>query len=235
MANIYLKVSPYIAAFYRNRDEQNRLTQFQPVVFSEHDYEMRMIRTCLTNSGSIQSLTPLCYSQQAWNNILHGKMAIGGKTILTRDPKTWPSPKEVCALEGRALKHNEEIFDYLCIALPRETWIGSSVVKVDARYYLNSAGAKQLIDTLREEYYHFFYEWVTQEERMFRQRNIPMTRAAMMERFYAQYEIPMARGGMSRNTMNVQAKRLFSRGKEAKNRRTALQGEYFDYTPLTAQ
>jgi hypothetical protein len=40
---------------------------------------------------------------------------------------------------------------------------------------------------------------------------------------------------MSRNTMNVQAKRLFSRGKEAKNRRTALQGEYFDYIPVTAQ
>ena len=56
-----------------------------------------------------------------------------------------------------------------------------------------------------------------------------------MERFYAQYDISMAAGGVSHNTMRQQAKRLFDRGKAAKMRRTAMQGEYFDYVSSTTQ
>lgn len=230
MANIYLRVPPYVADFYRNKDENHRLKVWEPVCFEDFSYEMRLLRHRIISDKNRKFLSVLCYSQQSWNNILKGKLPQGGKTIFIRDNKQWPTPREIVALEGRTLKLNEELFDYLCIALPKEAMVGSSVIRVDSRCSIDGSTAKLLANVLRDEYYHYFYEWCVQEERVFRKKGLAVQKTDLMERFYAQYEIRMIQGARTQNTLRQMAKRLYERGKAATNRRTTIEGEYFSYT-----
>lgn len=230
MPNIYLRVPVYVAAFYRNRDEKKHLEKAEPVEFDELSYEVWMIRQGLRPDRSKGQLTVLCYSQQSWDNIVKGKLPYGGKTIISRDPASWPSPSEICTLEGRQLKLHEEMFDYLCIAAPREALIGGNVVRVTKTFALDGKTAQKMGNHLRNEFYHYFMEWCIQEHRIFRSKGLAITKAEMMERFYAQYDIPMRPDARNINTMRILAKRLFKRAASAlPNGRTPIKGDYFDY------
>lgn len=230
MSNIYIRVPQYVAAFYRNRDENHPKGLFDPIEFDELSFEARLLKQGLRPDRSRGQVTVLCYSQQSWNNILQGKLPYGGKSVLNRDPNTWPTAKEICALEGRAMKLHEELFDYLCIALPREALIGGQIVRITRAFSLDAKTAQQMSNFLRNEFYHFFMEWVIQEQRIFRQRRINITKAEMMERFFAQYDIPIKPSARERNTMRMLARRLFKRAANAQtNNRTPITGDYFDY------
>lgn len=232
MANIYLRVPNYVAAFYRHRDERHPLTEWQAIEFQEFSYEMRMMKLNMIADSNHCINSMLCFSGVQWKNILAGKLPIGGKSIVIRDKEKWPTPNEIVMLEGRSLKPNDEIFDYLCIAAPKEAMIGNSIVKIDNHYTLNAFASRQLANVLREEYYHFYFEWCQQEERLFRQKGIEIHMTEMMERFYAQFDIPILPGSSMQNTLRQQAKRLYERGKTARNRRTKIEGEFFDYIPV---
>lgn len=229
MANIYLRVSCYVAAFYRHRDEQKPLSPWDPVLFENFSYESVLLRQGAVSDQNKKFLTVLCYSQNSWKNICAGKLPIGGKTILVRDEKKWPTAREIVALEGRSLKQNEELFDYLCIELPRELMIGGQIVKADRNMSLDAKTAQKLSNVLKTEFYHYFYEWTQQELALFRQRGLNISRVECMERFYAQYEIPIAPGSHQKESMRMLAKRLFWRAERAKNHRSPITGEYFDY------
>lgn len=229
MANIYLRVPQYVAAFYRHRDEDHPLDEWTPIVFGDYTYENRLIRQGICLDSSQKYLSTTCYSAASWKNICKGKLPRGGKLIFIRDEKQWPNSKEIVTLEGRALKLNEGKFDYLCIALPREAIVGGMVIRTNANCTLSSKKAVELCKVLRDEFYHHFYEWCLNEERMFRQKGIAIHKTEMMERFYARYDIPMNWGNSTENTMRQMAKRLFWRGKNATVRRNEQQGDYFDY------
>ena len=229
MPNLYLRVPTYIAAFYRHRDEKKPLTEWQPITFEEFSFEQRLLRNGLCSDKRKNFLSVLCYSTNSWNNICNGKLPTGGKVILTRDQKKWPDATEIVALEGRALKPNEEIFDYLCIALPGEAIISGRLTKTDNSCTIDGATAKKFVNVMRDEFYHYYFEWCIQEERMFSKRGFMISKAEMMERFYAQYEIPMPKGSCSQNTLRVIAKRLYDRGKVISTKRTHIDGEYFSY------
>lgn len=229
MPVIYLRVPPYVAAFYRHKDEKKPLSEWDPVVFDNFSFEMQILRRGVCSDKTRRQTTVLCYSQQSWKNICSGKLPIGGKVVFRREQKSWPSCRELVALEGRSMKPNEELFDYLCIQLPSEVMIGDQVMKTDSSCSMEGPSAQRLSNVLRDEFYHYFYEWTDQEMREFRKKKLEMTKAEAMERFYAQYEIPMPKWSSMQNTMRVMLKRLFDRAKAAKNRRTEMQGEYFSY------
>ena len=42
MPNIYLRVPVYVAAFYRNRDEDHPLDVWSPIIFEDYTFEKRM-------------------------------------------------------------------------------------------------------------------------------------------------------------------------------------------------
>jgi hypothetical protein len=232
MANIYLRVPNYVAAFYRHRDENHPLTEWQPIEFCDFSFETRLMSISMVPDSAQKHPTVLCYSQSQWKNILAGKLPIGGKVIMIRDKDKWPTTQEIVLLEGRSVKPNEEIFDYLCIAAPKEVMVGHVTAKADSHYTLTPGAAQQLSNVLRDEYYHYYFEWCQQEERLFRKKGIELHKTDMMERFYAQYDIPVAPGSTMQNTLRQQAKRIYERGKTAHNRRTKMEGGYFDYVPV---
>lgn len=235
MPNIYLRVPVYVAAFYRNRDEDHPMDVWSPIIFEDYTFENRLIRQGVCPDTRLKKLSVMCYSTRAWKNICSGKLPKDGKLIFLREEKEWPTIKEIVTLEGRCVKLNEEKFDYLCIALPREVMLGGAVVRTNASFTLQQAFAMKLANLLRDEFYHHFYEWCLNEERMFRQKGIAIHKTEMMERFFARYDIPMKWGNNTENTMRQMAKRLFWRSKKATVRRNEQQGDYFDYIPDEAR
>lgn len=229
MANLYLRVAHYVAQFYRNRDENNRLGEFDPVVLNDN-YADNILSRCLRLDGSKGKSTVMCYSQQSWDNILKGKQPYGGITVFRRDPKTWPSAKEICALEGRSLSLHEELFDYLCIALPAETLYNGEVVKVSKAFALDALTAQHLANHLRYEYCHVFSEWIIQERRLFSSRGLLLSDAEALERFLAQYDIKIAPKTSGKNSMRMAMKRMLGKAeKKYSQRRTPVGGEFFSY------
>lgn len=229
MANVYLRVPPYVAAFYRHRDESNPLSEWQPVVFEDFSYEQTILRQGLVSDSNKKFLTVLCYSQASWSNICKGKLPQGGKNVFGREDKKWPTSREIVMLEGRPLRQNEELFDYLCIGLPREFVVAGNIVKTDRHTSLDGQTAQRLANVLRNEFYCFYYEWVLQEMREFQKHGLHISRSECMERFYAQYEIPIAPGTHQQESMRMLAKRLFWRSQRAKNKRLTIKGEYFEH------
>ena len=229
MPNIYLRVPVYVAAFYRNRDEDHPLDVWSPIIFEDYTFENRLIRQGVCQDNDMKKLSVMCYSARAWKNICSGKLPKGGKLIFIRDEKEWPNIKEIVTLEGRSTKLNEEKFDYLCIALPREVMLGGAVMRTNASCTLQATAAMKLANVMRDEFYHHFYEWCLNEERMFRQKGVAIHKTERMERFFARYDIPMKWGNNTENTMRQMAKRLFWRSKKATVRRNEQQGDYFDY------
>ena len=134
MPNIYLRVPQYVAAFYRHRDDQHPLGEFDPVEFAAFTHEAIVIASSLILIDNPAEQSSLCYSQRVWHNILNGKPPTGGKKILQRDPKEWPSLQELCALHGRTFNDREPAFDYLCIKIPREIPFNGEIRKTSASY-----------------------------------------------------------------------------------------------------
>jgi len=229
MANMYLRVAHYVAQFYRNRDENNRLGPFDPIALNDN-YAENILARSLRLDGSRGKSTVLCYSQQSWENILKGKLPYGGTTIFKRDPKTWPTMKEICALEGRSLNLHEEIFDYLCIALPAETMFNGEMVKVNKAFSLDAMTAQHLANHLRYEYNHIFSEWLIQERRLFASRGLMLTDAEALERFLAQYEIKVSPKTSDKNSMRMAMKRMLGKAeKKQTQKRSPVGGEFFGY------
>lgn len=230
MANIYLRVPEYVAAFYRNRDEKHPLERMQPVVFNCYTFEYRLLQIGSIPDKPTGPRTVMCLSQQSWSNILRGKLPYGGKVIIRRQPDDWPTPTEIATLEGRSLKRNEEKFDYICIQLPLEVMIGGVVFRTDKTFALTSKVAQQLSNVMRDEFYHYFSEWMIQEYRLFKSRGVTISKSEMMERFFAQYDIPMRNDFNSGNTMRMMMKRLSWKANESSStERTPIEGEYFEY------
>mgnify|MGYP006873053177 CR=1 FL=1 len=229
MANIYLRVPQYVAAFYRHRDFDNILTEFQPVSFEDFSFESTLIQCGMVDDSNKKILTVLCYSEQSWKNILKGKLPRGGKTVFMRVAGKWPTAREIVALEGRNLKQNEELFDYLCIALPKEIMTGGKMMKTPKTTSLDGQTAQRLANVLRNEFYQAYYEWVTQLKNQFERRGLTISKAECMERFYAQYDIPITPGTHQQESMRMAIKRLFWRSGRVNRQRKDIKEEYFDY------
>ena len=233
MANIYLRVPQNVADFFRHKDEHHPLGNYEPLTFEDHEYEAILLRHGLCDDSSKKFLTVLCYSQQSWNNILKGKLPRGGKVIFNRDETVWPSAKEICALEGRSLKQHEELFDYLCIGMPKEVVVGGNTVRTDRKFSLDGQSAQKLANILRDHFYHYFKEWCVQEKELFAKRGLFISKEEMLQRFYAQYNIRISQSNREHNSLRQMAKRMFGRAEQAKNRKTKMSGEYFDYVADT--
>lgn len=229
MPNIYLRVPQYVAAFYRHREQNNKLSAWQPVAFEEFSFENTVLLNGMVDDSNKKVLTVLCYSEQSWKNILVGKLPRGGKTVFMRDKDKWPTPREIVTLEGRTLKQNEELFDYLCIALPREMAVGGKVIKTPRTTSLDGQTAQRLSNMLRNEFYQAYYEWVTQLKNQFDRQHMTISKAECMERFFAQYEIPITPGSRQQESLRMSIKRLSWRVEKVNKHRREQCGEYYDY------
>ena len=219
MANIYLKVPTYVAQFYRGRDADNRLTEFDPVEFSEFEHESVMIGYGLMLIPEPQQTNTACYSQRAWKNILSGKPPTGGKRLIVRDPEVWPTAQEICTLTGDKKIQRMDGYDYLCIAMPREIYRGKQVRQTNGSYSLPFKEANTIASMLRNNFMHLFLDWFVQERRWCNKNGVWRDIGTVIEHFFDRYQIQIGGDRKERDTMRRLAYRWIDHTKMLPNDR----------------
>lgn len=229
MSNIYLRVPQYVAAFYRNRDDAHQLSPFEAVEFAPFTHEAAVMAASLMLIDNYSEQSSLCYSQRAWNKILQGKSPVTGKKILKREADDWPTINELCALHGRPLNDRESVFDYLCIAIPREIAINGRIHRTNASYTLTFSSARKLASLLRNEFYHVFADWCIQDRRHCNMIGIKRERGEMLERFLAQYDIPVSVDEHEKDSLRRMANRWFERAFVLPNDRLDFNSDFLTH------
>ena len=192
MANIYLRVPWYVAAFYRGHDEDHQLTEWDPVEFTDYTYEYMVLENNLRYLPE-QVQSHVCYSQTAWNNILHGRRPDGGEVIIKRDPKEWPDIKEICTLIGKANHGRQSSSEYLAIKIPREVYINKHVYRTNHTYCLAYDVAVQLASRLTRQFCYEYLEWTEyRKEYVYRQLGRKPKTNEIVEMFFTQFNFPVA-------------------------------------------
>jgi hypothetical protein len=186
---IYLKLPWYVAAHFRGRNEDHYLTEWEPMKFSVYTNMGRLLENELRYIPE-QNQSRLCYSQRVWNNILNGKLPTGGKVILTRDPKEWPTAKELCTLTGTTSSKAQDAKDYLCIEMPREVWMAGRPYRTNSCYSLSYDVASHLVKMLTDMFWHEVIDWTYQDWAHCVEYNIQRKQLERFERYLTQFNFP---------------------------------------------
>lgn len=228
MANIFVRLPWYVAAYYRGLEEDNPLSEWDPIEFVDYTHEYVVMQNNLRLIPE-KNLSRLCYSQRAWDNILHGRKPEGGKVLINRDPKQWPTTQELCTLTGVQATPRMESADYLCIKMPREAWLNRSTHRTNPSYALSYDVAQMFIRMLSQEFYHVFTDWVDQDERYCIQNNIHRKNIEVMERFLVQYNIPISVDSKDQESLRRMRNRWLENAKKRPNDRVNFNQIYQDH------
>lgn len=228
MANIYVKLPWYVAAYYRGMDEDHQLTEWEPLVFCDYTHEYVILQNNLRYIPE-QNLSRLCYSQRAWENILHGRTPDGTMLIITRDAKTWPSTQELCTLTGAALSARMQSSDYLAVQMPREVCLNKKVMRTNQCYALSYDCAQHFTQMLCQEFYHVFLDWVEQDERFCNRMGIHRKNLEVMERFLVQYNIPISVDSKEQESLRRMRNRWLENAKKRPNDRVNFNQVWQDH------
>lgn len=228
MANIYIRLPWYIAAYYRGLEEDNPLTEWQPFEFEEYTHEFVVMENNLRYIPE-QNLSPQCYSQRAWNNILRGRTPDGTIGVMHRDPNVWPDARELCTLTGTSLSGKMANSDYLTVKMPREIWLNKRVMRTNPGYAFSADNAQHFIKMLSQEFYHVFLDWVEQDERYCNRMGIHRKKLEVMERFLVQYNIPITVGTSEQETLRRMFNRWIANAKKRPNDRVNFNQIYLEH------
>ena len=228
MANIYVRLPWYVAAFYRGLEEDNPLTEWQPYEFKEYTHEYVIMENNLRYIPE-QNLSRQCYSQRAWNNILHGKTPDGSVNVLRRDPTVWPDTNELCTLTGTSMMGKMATSDYLAVKMPREVWLNRKVYRTNQGYAFSADNAQHFIKMLSQEFYHVFLDWVEQDERYCNRMGIHRKNLEVMERFLVQYNIPISVDSTEQDTLRRMRNRWMANAKKRPNDRVNFNQVYLEH------
>ncbi|MBR6275932.1 MAG: hypothetical protein IKR31_03235 [Prevotella sp.] len=207
MANIYLKVPTYVAQFYRSRDVNNQLGEFQPVEFSPFQQESTMIAASIMFVSEQASEHTMCFSERMWKNILNGKKPQGGKMLLKRDATEWPTMDEVNCLTDMKRNKKTDGFDYLCIAAPKSIVIGGQYKQVTTSFTLPFRQSNELVRQLRTEFIRILLNWVRKELALCDERGIQRDVIMCIDHFFYHYNMCLGTNGTDRDSMRRMAMR----------------------------
>lgn len=231
MANIYLRVPTYVAQFYRGLDAEHLLAEHDAYEFMEFQHEYWLMKNYLHLIPENQQTNNYCYSQRAWNNILAGKDPAGTKSILKRERTVWPTMTEVCTMIGEKKIQRMDGYDYLCIKIPTEVMMGDALRKTNGSYSLEVRESLILQRILRNEFIHYFLDWVIQDRRYCNKVGLYRPIGSTIERFYERYYIQIGRDVKERNSMYRMSRRWIIEAKILPNDRIDFADS--DITTLT--
>jgi hypothetical protein len=215
MANIYLRVPTYVAQFYRGREVNHPLTEFEPVIFSVYQNEHVLLSATLILDTDNQNAA--CLSQRAWKNVLQGRQPNGGKRLLNRSPDEWPTIQEICMLTGVKKVQKMEGYDYLCIEIPKQILVGRQYKATNASFSLPPSAANDLQKMLRNNFIRVLLDWVRQERSFCNIKGIRRDLSMVVDHFFYYYNICIGTNGKDRESMRRMAVRWLEEAKTLPN------------------
>lgn len=212
MPKIYVRVPGYVAGFWRGRNDDRQLTEFDPYEFNDYDDLYLFLEHHLRFIPE-QNQNIFCLSERAWNHILHGKAPGGGRTILNRNPSEWPKMSEICALTGKFVTDKQESADYLCIAIPQEVLDGGRLHRTNGSFALPKKEADKFIGYLKQEFKREFETFFEIDQQVCAVNGINRSDVDRMERFLANYNMPISVESKDRESL----RKLMFRMRKRKN------------------
>lgn len=201
MANIYLRVSRYVAAFMRSTGDGQSMPYNSPVEFSPYTPEYVVLTNGLRVIPEAQQHRASCYSQSAWKNMSRGCLPQGGKPILLRDPKDYLTYAEICTLEHLPNKTKTDAYEFLCINIPREIIVDGRVQRTTASHTLDTRAAQQLRKMLRESFIRTFLDFETRNNLFAKSQGIHRSGVEILERFFMEYDLPVSHSQKERESL----------------------------------
>ena len=230
MSNIYLRLPTSICYFHRNRDVNNKLTNFTPLKFSpytDHAVVMRgglAVATGVDRKGS-------CFTQLQFKNILNGRTPDGSKLVTKRDCSVWPTYAEICMMIGGKISNRSESYDYLCIQMPQTIIVGEKEVRTNSSFALTSFATDMLQDLLVNDFKRALIDWeigtfnhCTSSPEGIIQRGHMNT----LERFLMRYDIPIPKDGYEKASLRRQLDRWMEKAKVQEKAYRTIDIEYED-------
>ncbi len=172
-----------------------------PIEFSPYTQEYVVLTNGLRTVPDAQQHRASCYSQSAWQKMSKGILPQGGSPIIKRDPSEYLTYAEVCTLERLPNKTKVDAYEFICIALPREVYVGNKVVRTNKSYTLDTRAANQLRKLLRNNFIRTFLEFETRNKIFAQTRNIERSGVEIIERFFMEYDMPVSHEQTERDTL----------------------------------
>lgn len=151
MANVYLQVPTYYAAYIRN-SYTPVLQKGEPIKFSEYSIERAYMRVGLVPITGHKEKSPISYSEREWKNMMEGRHPNGGPIIRKRDKTEYLTYAEIRELSGAPLKVKSDNYEYLCIQMPTVVIIEGKQCRTNAVYNLDHETAMLLRSLFQEEF-----------------------------------------------------------------------------------
>lgn len=167
MANCYLRVPNYVAAYFRNRDVSKKIPVGGVLNF-DSSTKLSNVFVNMIHSNNSESIVPMgSFCERQWRRMLRGNTIYTinserppeGKTIpLSRHE--WLSDKEVSVLAGISKKPRNDEGEYLCLKLPSEVYINNKPYKVNGQWQLMNGGEKRMILLMTEEFWRAAFLYI---------------------------------------------------------------------------
>lgn len=230
MANIYLRLPGWIAAYHRNYDPDHKLSPFEPVKFSAYTDHAVVMRSGLYLPTHSTKKIISCYTHHQWRNMLNGRNAEGGKQVLKRDANEWLTYEEVCLLSGLQVSRRSDSYDFLCIQMPLTILVGDREVRTNPSFCLTREATNTLQELLACDFKRAFVDWElkTQAHCIQSDRIIQRGQMHTIERFLMHYDIPVPRDGSVKDTMRRQLLRWLAKARVQEKAYRTIDIEYED-------
>lgn len=231
MANIYLRLPSWIAAYHRNCDPDHHLSPFEPVKFSAFTDQAVVMRSGLIATvPSNNRKVVKCYTQQQWKNMLSGRKPDGGKQVMKRSETNWLTYDEVCVLMGSQLSHRSDSYDFLCIQMPQTILVGDREVRTNSSFCLTNEAIEELQELLTQDFKRAFVNWeiATQAHCVHGNRIIQRGQMNTIERFLMHFDIPVSKDGREKDSLRRQLLRWLENARVREKAYRTIDIEYED-------
>lgn len=191
MANMYVRVPHYVAAFYRNRDEFKPIEVGQPVSLEGISMLWNMLLGGLIQNPKERVFKEGCFCERMWRKMMRGQYMVrhNGAERIERDVKAYLTDTEVRELCGQKVSGRCDTYEYLCIKLPPFVFHSGRQVAVDGQWQFYSRAAQSFVGCLREYFWECCLAYVEEFVKVGERDGVKHSKAEGFERFLARYDI----------------------------------------------
>lgn len=208
MANFYLRVPHYVAAYFRNKDQMKPIP-VGGVIKIETTNPLWQILSCMAHSNNSETIvTSGCFCERQWRRMMRGMPiytpkcgAEAPKPIAAKEKGETLSDSEVSRLSGIPQRKGEDSGEYLCIRLPEEVFISGRISKTNGQWQLMNAGAFRMIAMMTEEFWRTFFIYIDKEQEWCLANGYDRSVLDSIERFMTRYDIRNSSDNREKMTM----------------------------------
>lgn len=161
MPNVYLRVPHYVASYFRNKNRSQRIAVGGVISIDPSDPLYATLVDKLTcNSTSVNQ--GYCFCARQWKRMMMGHAP--NETNLKKPPilkefedELTLSDNEIATLSGLLPPRNSDKGEYLCIAVPRDTFKFGQQFVVNEHWQFSRNGAKMIRQMMIDEFWRALY------------------------------------------------------------------------------